>query len=91
MIKESLRAIFVSKEKFELPKGATIISKEERVEVQEIENGYLISKSCDIKYTLPKGDDTQYSYYTKKWFTKENPLEINKEAFDEKMIADYIK
>jgi len=91
MIKESLKANFVGKETFTLPKGANIISKEEKVSVEEIENGFLISKDCSIRYTLPKGDDTQWGSYVKKWFTKDNPLKIDEKAFDEKMIADYIK
>lgn len=58
-----------------VPPGATIISKSVNTTTEEIENGFLITKSYDIKYQNKKGD-SEYAYYTKKWYSKEDPLEI---------------
>ena len=46
--------------------------------VEEIENGFITTKSWDIKYEIKKeGEDdtrTDYVYFSKKWYTKEDPL-----------------
>lgn len=68
-------ASFQGKSKFTLPKGAKIIKKDHSVRVEEIENGFIISKSYDIKYQIE--DRNEYEYFTKQWFSKDNPLEIN--------------
>lgn len=72
-----------------MPKGAKILSKNIRMEVEEIENGFLISKCYDIKYEYTSGTDqdikTDYMYYTKKWFSKTDPLTIK---LDDKALAD---
>lgn len=72
-----------------MPKGSKVLSRNTRIEVEEIENGFLISKCYDIKYEYPTGEDkeirTDYLYYTKKWFSKTDPLEIK---IDEKSLAD---
>jgi len=39
------------KKTFELPQGATITKKDVSVVVEEIENGFLIRKTYDIKWT----------------------------------------
>ena len=73
MEKTSLENVSLSsKESFKLPEGATITKKEVSVRVEEIENGFLISKSYDINYKV--GDESSYEYYTKKFFSKDNPL-----------------
>jgi len=72
---EILNASFRGKEKAKLPDGASIISKNTNISVEEIENGYLVCKNYDIKYK--DGDRTDYVYFCKKWFSKENPIEIN--------------
>ena len=64
-----------SKRTFALPEGATIVKKSVNISVREIENGFILRKSYDIKYMV--GDDTQYEYFTKEWYSKENPLKIN--------------
>ena len=61
-----------------VPKGATILSKDVSVNVEEIENGFLIVKNYDIKYQMK--DNTGYAYITKKWFSEKNPLDINLEG-----------
>lgn len=80
------RATFKKKEIDNIPKGAKILSKDTSITVEEIENGFLVSKSIEAKYQTEKGTD--YSYTTKKYFAKENPLEIDMEKFGEKTLAD---
>ena len=69
------RATFKQKEVDNLPKGVKILSKDVSVTVEEIENGYLVCKSTEVKYEYEKRTD--YSYNTKKYYSKENPLDIN--------------
>lgn len=73
--------------KKEVPAGATIISRTVRTETEEIENGYLISKNYDVAYEEGKGDKKErgYCYYTKKWYTKEDPLTIK---INDKALAE---
>ena len=58
----------------EVPKGAKIVDKTVRTEIEEVENGWLISKNYDITYE--QGKERGYAYYSKKWYSKEDPLEI---------------
>lgn len=62
------------KENKEPPAGAKILTKTVRTETEQIENGWLISKNFDISYEI-KGDK-RWTYYHKKWYSKDNPLEI---------------
>lgn len=52
---------------------------EKRINVEAIENGFLICKTTEGRV---KGD---WKYETKKWFSATNPLEINTE---DKSLAD---
>ena len=79
------RATFKQKEVNNLPKGAKILSKDVYVTVEEIENGYLVCKSTEVKYEYEKRTD--YSYNTKKYYSKENPLDIN---LDNLSLADKV-
>ena len=79
-----------SKESPKLPKGAKVIKKTHNITIEEIENGYLLCKSCDIEYSTGEGANqrTQWMYYTKKYFSKECPIKMSVEkeladAFDE--------
>lgn len=71
-----------------IPAGAEIVKNDVRVDIEEIENGFLIVKNFDVEYIL-KGKDgggnKQYAYYSKKWFSETNPLSINTE---DKSLAD---
>ncbi len=81
----SVSTTYKNKESVKIPKGSTIESKEVRVNVEEIENGFLICKTIDIRYT-PKGATcSEYKYCTKKYFSKENPIEIETK---DKALAD---
>lgn len=69
--------------KKEVPKGAKIISKTVRTETEEIENGFLVSKNYDVSYEVNGNRD--YAYYSKKWYSKEDPLTI---TLNDKSLAD---
>lgn len=72
---ELSRATFKTKEEdYSIPEEAQVLSKDTTVSVEEIENGYLIAKSTETKYQLD--GRTDFSYHTKKYFSKKNPLEF---------------
>jgi hypothetical protein len=88
MATELLKSASLEKKKdFVLPKGGTIISKEVRLNVEEIENGFLLRKSYDIKWTNAESENSNYEYFTRTWFSKDNPIEINMPE-DSKSLAD---
>ncbi len=74
---------FEGKSKTKLPTGATVIKKDVRVTVEQIENGFICKKNYDIRYSL--NGKTDYLYYTKKVYSEDNPIEIK----EDKMLADY--
>ena len=75
--KTTLGNIEIEEQKeFVLPKGGVIIKSTENVSVRKISNGYILRKTYDIKWKSAEGDDTQYEYYTKEWFTIDNPVSI---------------
>jgi|694.fasta_scaffold00217_28 hypothetical protein len=78
-------AEFEGKREFKLPEGATIIKNSHTISVREIENGFILRKSYDIKWML--GDDSNYEYFSKEWWSKENPLKITMPK-EEKSLAD---
>lgn len=67
----------IKKEKnsFVLPKGATVINKTVNIEVEEIENGFLIIKRVELKYKRSDKDYSDYEYINKKYFSETNPFE----------------
>ncbi len=88
MSTELLKSASLEKKKdFTLPKGATIISKEVRLSVEEIENGFLLRKSYDIKWTNGEDDASNYDYFTRTWFSKDNPIQITMPD-ESKSLAD---
>lgn len=74
---------FQGKDKPQLPKGAKVIKKTVNTTVEEIENGFIVIKNFDIKYSLGKNSD--YLYYNKKVYSETNPIEIK----EDKMLAEY--
>lgn len=74
-----------AKKEFKLPKGATIIKKDVNLSVEEIENGFLLRKSYDIKWSNAEGD-SNYEYFSRSWFSEENPITVNMP--EEKSLAD---
>lgn len=86
MIEKAMEDVsFEGKDKSKLPEGATVIKKEVRINVKEIENGFILRKSYDIKYTL--GKNTDWLYYTKEVYSEDNPIQIK----EDKMLADYFE
>lgn len=83
MMESSEKISFEGKDKTKLPKGAEEIKRDVRVTVEEIENGFIVKKTFDIKYAL--GKNTDYLYYTKKVYSETNPIQIK----EDKMLADY--
>lgn len=74
---EIMNAEIEGKKTFTLPEGATIVKKSTNIRVREIENGFVICKSYDIQWTPEGSDDTKYDYFSKEWYQKENPVQIN--------------
>lgn len=72
----------VKRQENNLPEGSTIISKDVNFSVEEIENGYLLVKTFEIRYSL--NDQTDYLHYSRKMFSEDNPIQINEEV----MLAD---
>lgn len=60
-----------------IPEGAKILDKRTTIEVEEIENGFLIKKICDIKYE--KDGEIGWCDSCKKYFSKEDPLQVKVE------------
>lgn len=67
---------YKTKEKSTLPKGAIVESKEVSVEVEEIENGFLITKKTEYKYRMKDKDYSDWKTCYKKYYNKTNPVEI---------------
>lgn len=69
------------------PKGATIIEKTVNTSIEQIENGYLTTKTYSGRYTTDKNADGYGTYfdYSKKWYSKEDPLLI---TVNDKDLAD---
>ena len=82
------RATFKSKEVDTIPDKAKILSKDVSLSVEEIENGFLISKNTEIKYQFD--GRTDYSYNTKKWFSVDNPLEIDEKKLKTPRLTDLL-
>lgn len=69
-------------QKREVPAGATIISKKKNIDVEEIENGYLIITSWDISYEIDGMKD--WAYQCKKRYSKTNPVKVDAKTLAEK-------
>lgn len=94
----------ITKEKTGIPSGDTVTKKTVNTTVEEIEKGFLISKNYDVNWEIKGDKEetsggmvsdkeschtrTGYAYYTKKWFTKDNPLSFKT---DDKSLADAFK
>lgn len=82
-------ASFKSKEDNKLPTGAKVVKNTTRVDVEEIENGFLVTKTNDIEYQVKDKSYTDYKYITKKYYSKTNPLNIDLDDIGNKdSIAD---
>lgn len=75
------------KEQKEPPAGSKITEETVRIETEEIENGWLITKYFDGRY-IPKGSTDNYGNYynyTKRWYSKNDPLTVK---VNDKELAD---
>jgi hypothetical protein len=59
-----------------VPAGAEIVKETVTTSTEKIENGWLIIKSYDVNYKAKGKDYTDYAYYSKKWYSKTDPLEV---------------
>lgn len=84
---ELKQATFEGKDKYTMPSKDSIIKKDFSITVEEIENGFILRKSYDIKYKDESGN-IQYDYFTKKWFSKDNPMQIDESKMEEETLAD---
>lgn len=57
-----------------LPTGAKILSKSCRIEIEEIENGFVISKNYEVRYETKEAKYPDYKYWTEKYYTKDEPM-----------------
>ena len=69
-------ASYEGKNMFTLPPNSSITKKSYNISVEEIENGFVIRKSYDIEYQNEMGEKN-YGYFTKKWYSKKNPMKID--------------
>lgn len=74
-------------EKKSLPAGAIVISKEVTITVKEIENGFIISKRTEYRYTKNKNGDSYGDWLTveKEWYSATDPIEVTTK---DKSLAD---
>lgn len=71
----------------EPPPGATIIRQTERTETEKIENGWIVSKYYDIKYSV-KGE-TNWTNYTKKYYSETDPIKVTVETTDKALAEEF--
>jgi hypothetical protein len=77
-----------SKESNPLPEGAKVVSTSVRVEVEEIENGFLITKNIETKYKKKGAEYHDWHNETRKYYSEDDPLSIDTE---DKALADLFK
>lgn len=75
---------------FVLPVGAKLDSKSFKLEVEEIENGFLITKTTEIKYYPKDQTYRDYKDIVKKYYSATNPFE-DKTGESTKSLADYFE
>lgn len=69
------------------PEGAKITRQNVSTSTEQIENGWLITKNFDGKYTI-KGEKDDYGHYynySKKWYSKDDPLTV---TLNDKTLSD---
>lgn len=81
-------ASFEGKDTFKMPPKESIIKKSFNLTIEEIENGFILRKSYDIKYKDESGE-TQYEYFTKKWFSEDNPMQIDESKVEESLADKF--
>lgn len=91
MAKEDVSIRKVSKEQKSLPEGARVLHKETSTRVEEIENGYLVCKNIEYRYETGTGNNlrTDWLSITKRWYTKDDPLEIKIKSKDKSLAESF--
>lgn len=78
------------KEPKKLPKGAKVLRKDVRINVEQIENGFIVCKNVEYKYEMPGGKGgVDWLYLERKWFTEEDPLEVKLGTEDKDLAASF--
>lgn len=86
---ELKNASFTAKSKDALPTGVKILKQTTNIDVEEIENGYLITKRTEYEYQRKDKDYTDWKSVYKKYYSKTNPLTIDLDDIGNKeSIAD---
>lgn len=66
-----------------LPAGAEVVSTSKTVEVEEIENGFLVTTREEIKYRKKGQEYHDWMNNTTKYYSKEDPfVETDKQLAD---------
>lgn len=85
---ELKNASFTAKSKDGLPAGAKIIKQTTNVEVEEIENGFLITKRSEYEFQMKDSKYSDWKSIYKKYYSKTNPLTIDLDDIGKESIAD---
>lgn len=85
---ELKNASFTGKSKDTLPAGAKVIKQTTNVEVEEIENGFLVTKRTEYEYQMKDKGYTDWKTIYKKYYSKTNPLTIDLDDIGKESIAD---
>lgn len=67
-------------------KGDKILSRETRTETEEIDNGWLVIKTTEVRYRSKNGEGTKYYSKTDKAFSDKEPF---LKEDDGKELADF--
>lgn len=68
------------------PSNSTIIEESVTTSIEEIQNGFLVTKNHSGRYkTKDTGDYGEYFDYDKKWFSEKDPIKIH---INNKSVAD---
>ena len=79
---ESKEISYESKEEKTIPAGAKVLKKSCSVGIREIENGFIMRKSYDVKFSV--NEQIDWLYYTEETYYKTDPTAKKEKT----MLAD---
>lgn len=84
------KATFIGKDepKGKIPSEASVKDTNSRLEIEEIENGYIIENHIHIRYTYE--GEKHMSVICKKYYSKKNPLNIDADEVKKKTLANIL-
>lgn len=82
-------AEYIEKNKTSIPIDAKILKKSTRISVEEIENGFVLTKMIEVCYEVDGKED--WTHLSKKYFSKSNPLDIDINDIGEKSLAEKLE